>query len=99
MKPAIATEMEEPEKSKNIWKDKIVLDSSKKQWKLGKLSGAGSFGEVYLASSNIYEPVGSDAQYVIKFEPFQNRSLSREINYYRRFSKSGMTEKWKKVEC
>jgi vaccinia related kinase len=95
MKPATAIEIEEPEKSKNIWKGKIVLDSSKQQWKLGKLSGAGSFGEVYLASSNIYQPVGSDAQYVIKFEQFRNGSLSREINYYRKFSKPGMIEEWR----
>jgi vaccinia related kinase len=72
-----------------------VLDSSKKQWKLGRLLGAGGFGEVYLASSNVYQPVGSDAQYVIKFEQFHNGSLSREINYYRRFSKPGMIEEWR----
>jgi vaccinia related kinase len=95
MKPATGVDLEEPQKSKNIWDGEIVLDSTKKKWKLGKLLGAGGFGEVYLASRNISEPVGSDTQYIVKLEPFDNGSLSTEINYYRRFAKSEMIEEWK----
>jgi vaccinia related kinase len=95
MKPTTAIKMKEPENSKDIWEGKVVMNSSKKQWKLETVLGAGGFGEVYLASSNIYEPVGSDALYIIKLEPFDNRSLAREINYYRQFSNSGMLQEWK----
>jgi hypothetical protein len=50
---------------------------------------------VNLASSNIFEPVGSDALYVIKREPYDNRYLARELNYYPKCSKSGMIQHWK----
>jgi hypothetical protein len=53
-KPPTAVEMAEPEKSDNIWDGEIVMDSTTKQWKLGKLLGAEGFVEVYLASSSIY---------------------------------------------
>jgi hypothetical protein len=46
MKPATAIEMKEPQSSKNTWEGQVVMDSSKEQWKLGTLLGAGGFGEV-----------------------------------------------------
>jgi hypothetical protein len=66
IKPATEVEIEEPEKrvasAGNVlpdrtWEGEILPDITKNKWKLGKLLGAGSFGEVLLASSNSYEPV------------------------------------------
>jgi hypothetical protein len=56
----------------------ILTDITEHQWKLGRSLGAGGSGQVYwyLASSNTYEPVGSDIQYVAKVEPHTNGTLS-----------------------
>jgi hypothetical protein len=49
-----------------IREGEILTDVTKNQWKLGTSIGTGTSGEVYLASSVTYEPVGPDAQYVVK---------------------------------
>jgi vaccinia related kinase len=68
LKPATGAEMQRPKKgiaaNGNIFEGEILIDTTKNQWKLGKSIGVGGFCEVYLASSNTYEPVGSDAQHV-----------------------------------
>jgi vaccinia related kinase len=103
--PTTAAKMEEPEQrvasNGNLftvctWEEEILLDTTRKQWKLGKLIGAGGSGEVYLASSNIYEPVDSDAQHIVKVEPDANGSLIVEINCYTRMAESAMIDEWKK---
>jgi vaccinia related kinase len=79
----------------NIWEGELLMDTANNQWRLGKLIDDGGFGEVYLASSNIYEPVNSDAQYIVKLEPYDNGSLTTEINCYRRMAESAMMDEWK----
>jgi vaccinia related kinase len=100
MKRATTAEMEQPNKSVaangSIFEGEILIDGTKNQWKLGKSIGVGGFGEVYLASSNTYEPVGSDAQHAIKVESLKSGTLSVEINFYRRVAKSNMIDEWKK---
>jgi vaccinia related kinase len=74
----------------------ILTDISMNEWKLGRLIGVGGSGKVYLASSNTYGPVGSDAQYVVKVQPHTSGSLFMEINCYLRMAKSNMIDEWKK---
>jgi vaccinia related kinase len=80
----------------SIWEGEVLVDTNNNQWKLGKLIGDGGFGVVYLASSNIHEPVGSHAQYVVKLEPYSNETLSVEISWYRTFARSEIIQEWKK---
>jgi vaccinia related kinase len=79
-----------------ILEGEILQDITKNQWKLGKSIGTGGFGEIYLASNNLNETVGSDAQYVVKVEPHENGTLFAEINSYLRMAKSAMIDEWKK---
>jgi vaccinia related kinase len=74
----------------------ILTDITKNQWKLGRSIGAGGSGEVYLASRNTHEPVGSDAQYVVKVGPHYNGSLFGETYYYQTIAKSHIIHEWKK---
>jgi serine/threonine protein kinase len=54
----------------NTWEDEILVDTDKNKWRVGKLIGDGAFGKVYLASSNINEPVDSDALRTIQYMVF-----------------------------
>jgi serine/threonine protein kinase len=56
------------------------VDTAKNKWRLGQLIGKGAFGKVYLASSNIYEPVNSYAQFVVKLKPYRIGSFTVEIS-------------------
>ncbi|PNF23470.1 Serine/threonine-protein kinase VRK1 [Cryptotermes secundus] len=105
MERATGAEMEQPKKrvaaNGNILPDpisegEVLIDLARNQWKLGRSIGIGGFGEVYLASSNAYEPVGSDADHVVKVEPHKNGPLFVEINCYLRVAKSDMINDWKK---
>ena len=78
-----------------ISEGEILIDIARNQWKLGRSLGIGGFGEVYLASSNAYEPVGSDADHVVKVEPHKNGTLLAEINCYLRLAKSDFINDWK----
>lgn len=70
----------------------IFTDLSGKQWKVGKAVGYGGFGEIYLASDNIKEPVKNDAKYVIKVESHSNGPLFVEINCLIRIGKLDMSK-------
>ncbi|PNF39204.1 hypothetical protein B7P43_G01303 [Cryptotermes secundus] len=103
--PATGAEIEQPKKrvASNgnrlpdpIREGEILVDIAKNQWKLGSSVGVGGFGEIYLASSNTYKPVGSDAQHVVKVEPHKNGPLFVEMNCYLRVAKSDMIDEWKK---
>ncbi|XP_021932623.1 serine/threonine-protein kinase VRK1-like isoform X3 [Zootermopsis nevadensis] len=74
----------------------ILTDITKNQWKLGRSIGVGGFGEIYLASTSTYKPVGSDAQHVVKVEPHKNGPLFVEINFYLRAAKTDMIDEWKR---
>ncbi|XP_069674134.1 serine/threonine-protein kinase VRK1-like isoform X2 [Periplaneta americana] len=103
--PATGADIEQPKKrvASNgnrlpdpIREGEVLTDITKNQWKLGRSIGIGGFGEIYLASSNTYKPVGSDAQHVIKVEPHKNGPLFVEMNCYLRVAKPEMIEEWKK---
>uniref|UniRef100_UPI00398E45E6 serine/threonine-protein kinase VRK1-like isoform X2 n=1 Tax=Pristiophorus japonicus TaxID=55135 RepID=UPI00398E45E6 len=74
----------------------ILIDSEKKQWKLGKIIGKGGFGLIHLASPATENDVGDDAVYVIKVEHQENGPLFTELKFYQRAAKSEHINKWKK---
>jgi vaccinia related kinase len=105
VEPANGAETGQPQKTvapngnrlpHSIPEGEILTDIIKNRWKIGRSIGAGCFGQVYLASSNTYEPVGSDAQYVVKVEPHENVTLSVETNCYLTMAKSNMIYEWKR---
>ncbi|XP_071972163.1 serine/threonine-protein kinase VRK1 isoform X2 [Engystomops pustulosus] len=72
----------------------VLVDSAKKQWKLGLPIGQGGFGRLYLADENSSKTVGPDAPYVIKVEPSDNGPLFSELKFYMRAAKPDMIQKW-----
>lgn len=59
----------------------ILTDLALKDWRIGKPIGKGSFGEIFLASDNVFRPVTSEnAKYVVKIEPHSNGPLFVEIH-------------------
>lgn len=59
----------------------ILTDLALKDWRIGKPIGKGSFGEIFLASDNVFKPVTSEnAKYVVKIEPHSNGPLFVEIH-------------------
>ncbi|XP_067900986.1 serine/threonine-protein kinase VRK1-like isoform X3 [Heterodontus francisci] len=74
----------------------ILMDSEKKQWKLGKIIGKGGFGLISLASPATEKDVGDDAEYVIKVEHQENGPLFTELKFYQRAAKSEHMKKWMK---
>jgi vaccinia related kinase len=80
----------------NTWEGEILVDTAKNKWRLGQLIGEGGFGEVYLVSSNINEIVNSDAQYVVKLEPYSIGYLAPEFGCYKKIARSKMIDNWKR---
>ncbi|XP_042238964.1 serine/threonine-protein kinase VRK1-like isoform X1 [Homarus americanus] len=74
----------------------IITDVGKKQWIIGNSIGVGGFGEIYLASEDIQNPVSSLADCVIKVEPHTNGPLFAEMHCYMRVAKPDHIEAWKK---
>ncbi|XP_075049349.1 serine/threonine-protein kinase VRK1 isoform X2 [Mixophyes fleayi] len=72
----------------------VLIDSVKKQWKLGLPIGQGGFGRLYLADENSSKTVGPDAPYVIKVEPSENGPLFSELKFYMRAAKPDIIQKW-----
>ncbi|XP_058055044.1 uncharacterized protein LOC131206493 [Anopheles bellator] len=67
--------------SKEFVDGTLLMDLTLKQWRIGKPIGKGSFGEIFLASDNIEQPVTSEnAEYVVKIEPHSNGPLFVEIH-------------------
>ncbi|XP_065090656.1 uncharacterized protein bsd isoform X2 [Ochlerotatus camptorhynchus] len=59
----------------------ILTDLTLKDWRIGKPIGKGSFGEIFLASDDVFKPVTSEnAKYVVKIEPHSNGPLFVEIH-------------------
>lgn len=59
----------------------ILCDIAGSQWRIGASVGAGSFGEIYLASNDISKPVDKyNANFVTKIEPHSNGPLFVEIH-------------------
>lgn len=59
----------------------ILTDLALKDWRIGKPIGKGSFGEIFLASDDVFKPVTSEnAKYVVKIEPHSNGPLFVEIH-------------------
>jgi vaccinia related kinase len=78
----------------NVWEGEILTDTTKTRWQVGKFIAAGGFGQVHLASNKIEESVHSDADYIVKFEPLKNGSLTTEIEFYRTFAIPEMIEQY-----
>jgi vaccinia related kinase len=101
MEPATGSKIQ-PEKkvtsngNDSIGDREISIDNAENRWKLGRSIGVQGYGEVYLASSKTDEPVGSDAQHIVKVEPLKKGSLYRKINCYLRMARSDMIDKWNK---
>ncbi|XP_039238614.1 serine/threonine-protein kinase VRK1 isoform X2 [Pipra filicauda] len=74
----------------------VLVDTSRKEWKLGVPIGQGGFGRLYLADVNSSKSVGSDAPYVAKVEPSQNGPLFTELKFYMRAAKPDEIQKWTK---
>lgn len=59
----------------------ILTDLTQGQWKIGKPIGKGSFGEIFLASDDLSQPVThQNARFVVKIEPHSNGPLFVEIH-------------------
>lgn len=67
--------------TREIADNSILCDISGSQWRIGVPVGAGSFGEIYLASNDTSKPVDFyNANYVTKIEPHSNGPLFVEIH-------------------
>ena len=70
-----------PQETGPITEGIILKDLTQKAWKVGEPIGKGSFGEIFLASDKIEEPItSSNADYVVKIEPHTNGPLFVEIH-------------------
>ncbi|MEQ2232200.1 Serine/threonine-protein kinase vrk1 [Ilyodon furcidens] len=76
----------------------VLTDTGKKSWKLGVPIGKGGFGLIYLAEQNTEKPVGPDARYVIKVEPYENGPLFSELHFYMRAAKPDLIQNWLKAQ-
>lgn len=72
----------------------VLVDTYKKEWKLGTPIGKGGFGLLYLADESSKKPVGSNAPYVIKVEPIDSGPLFSELKFYMRAAKPELIHKW-----
>ncbi len=61
------------------------------------VSGVGGFGEIYLCSDNVGQPVGDDAPYALKIEPHENGYFV--INKFMPTSKITNIEKHSGILC
>lgn len=77
----------------HIPKGEILIDLSKKKWKIGASIGKGGFGEIYSAQE--YDSKSSTFPYVVKIEPHENGPLFVEINFYIRNAKPQEVEEFK----
>ncbi|XP_061742871.1 serine/threonine-protein kinase VRK1-like [Nerophis ophidion] len=72
----------------------VLTDTRKKLWKLGAPIGQGGFGLIYLADEDSPKPVGGDARFVIKVEPFDSGPLFSELKFYMRAAKPESIKSW-----
>lgn len=67
--------------TREVADNSILCDIAGSQWRIGAPVGAGSFGEIYLASNDISKPVDkNNANFVTKIEPHSNGPLFVEIH-------------------
>ncbi|KAG1651375.1 Serine/threonine-protein kinase VRK1 [Nymphon striatum] len=76
-----------------IKKGEVLIDITKKKWKIGESIGTGGFGEIYSASS-LSEDSTVNGKFVIKIEPHTNGPLFSEMHFYHRVGKSTDIEEW-----
>ncbi|XP_037543671.1 serine/threonine-protein kinase VRK1 [Nematolebias whitei] len=72
----------------------ILTDTEKQKWRLGKLTGQGGCGLIYLASQDVDRPVPEDSGFVIKVEYQENGPLFSELKFYQRAAKAENVQKW-----
>ncbi|KAL7035401.1 hypothetical protein ACKWTF_008346 [Chironomus riparius] len=67
--------------TREVADNSILCDIAGNQWRIGAPVGAGSFGEIYLASNDISKPADkNNANFVTKIEPHSNGPLFVEIH-------------------
>jgi len=67
--------------TREVADNSILCDITGSQWRIGAPVGAGSFGEIYLASNDVSKPVDqNNANFVTKIEPHSNGPLFVEIH-------------------
>lgn len=67
--------------TRQVAENAILSDIANKNWRIGAPIGKGSFGEIFLASSETNRPVDvRSAHYVTKIEPHSNGPLFVEIH-------------------
>lgn len=83
--PEVDTSTEEKKEefvlTREIAENAILTDIAGIKWRIGAPVGKGSFGEIFLASSDTSRPVDiKTAQFVSKIEPHSNGPLFVEIH-------------------
>ncbi|AAK85100.1 hypothetical protein [Lumpy skin disease virus] len=80
-----------PKRNINVFEEgDVLVDSVKKEWRLGKIIGQGGFGFIFLAYSQ------NNEEYVVKIEPKSNGPLFVEQVFYQRIGKRDMITLWSK---
>ncbi|VVC99338.1 unnamed protein product [Leptidea sinapis] len=73
----------------------IFTDISKRQWRIGKPIGRGSFGRIYLVSDDIDKEVTKlNARYVVKIEPHTSGPLFVEIHCFLKMGQASKVKSW-----
>ncbi|GBP91941.1 Nucleosomal histone kinase 1 [Eumeta japonica] len=74
----------------------IFTDVQQKKWRIGKPIGRGSFGRIYLASSETDKEVSTqNARYVVKVEPHTNGPLFVEVHCLIRTAQAEKVRAWR----
>ncbi|CAK1549192.1 unnamed protein product [Leptosia nina] len=72
-----------------------ITDLCQRKWRIGKPTGRGSFGRIYLASDDIDNEVTQvNARYVVKIEPHTSGPLFVEIHCLIRSGKTDKVRAW-----
>ncbi|XP_013178546.1 PREDICTED: uncharacterized protein LOC106125765 [Papilio xuthus] len=73
----------------------VFTDVQSKKWRIGKPIGRGSFGRIYLASSDVDKEVTKqNARFVVKIEPHTNGPLFVEIHCLIRTAQASKVKTW-----
>jgi len=68
------------------------MEPQEQFWRLGKTIGKGGFGMIYICSKGKKKPSEEELKYVMKIEPYEQRSLLDEINFYIGETKTNITD-------
>ena len=76
----------------------VMLDLTRREWRLGEAIGSGGFGQIYSAALVSGAPSGPSAsgQYVIKVEAHASGPLFTEMHCYHRVARAETIAAWQK---